>query len=154
MARSLSLVLDHFYHDLSAVGVSAVTGEGVDKFLKTLEEKTEHYEQHYRKLYENLRERNKAEEEKRKEKQLAEVAKHAGSGDALLGGGAGRGGGSDVAANSKSGRLKGERFNFSGLDDEDDDADDEDDEEEEDEEDEEEKKEYESFKRYLAAQKN
>ena len=29
----MSLVLDEFYKDLRAVGVSAVTGEGVDDFI-------------------------------------------------------------------------------------------------------------------------
>ena len=37
LSRSMSLVLDEFYKDLRAVGVSAVTGEGVDDFLKVCE---------------------------------------------------------------------------------------------------------------------
>jgi len=33
LSRSLSLTLDEFYQDLKVVGVSSVTGEGMDEFL-------------------------------------------------------------------------------------------------------------------------
>ena len=37
LARSLSLTLDEFYKDLSAVGVSATTGQGLDQFMEALD---------------------------------------------------------------------------------------------------------------------
>ena len=37
LARSMSLVLDEFYNNLTAVGVSAVTGQGVDEFFKAVD---------------------------------------------------------------------------------------------------------------------
>jgi molecular chaperone GrpE (heat shock protein) len=36
LSKSLSLVLDEFYETLTAVGVSSVTGEGMDKLFQVL----------------------------------------------------------------------------------------------------------------------
>lgn len=159
LSRSMSLVLDEFYKDLRAVGVSAVTGEGVDDFIKAIDDASDEYERDYRPIYDKLRLEKEAEAEKAKAEQLAKVARDAGRGDAVVGGAAkNKSASSSAAAASmmKSARQKGVAFDFSGVDDDDDDDDDEreEDEEEIDEEDEEEKKEYESFKRFLQAQNN
>ena len=37
LARSMSLVLDEFYSNLTAVAVSAVTGQGVEDFFKAVD---------------------------------------------------------------------------------------------------------------------
>lgn len=44
LARSLSLTLDEFYQDLKTVGVSSVTGEGLDEFLLAVEAAALEYE--------------------------------------------------------------------------------------------------------------
>lgn len=44
LSRSLSLTLDEFYKDLTAVGFSAVTGEGIDEFLTAVDAAVVEYE--------------------------------------------------------------------------------------------------------------
>ena len=39
LSRSLSLALDEFYSNLKSVGVSAVTGSGMDEFLDAVEKR-------------------------------------------------------------------------------------------------------------------
>merc|ERR1712141_324245 len=64
LAQSMSLALDEFYANLRAVGVSAMTGEGLDDFLGKLDEATEEYESDYKVEYERLKEAKvKAEKE-------------------------------------------------------------------------------------------
>merc|ERR1711997_828012 len=55
LAQSMSLALDEFYANLRAVGVSAMTGEGLDDFLEKLDEATEEYESDYKVEYERLK---------------------------------------------------------------------------------------------------
>lgn len=44
LMNSMSLVLDEFYQHLKVVGVSAVTGHGVDDFFKAVDEAADEYE--------------------------------------------------------------------------------------------------------------
>lgn len=62
LLNSMSLVLDEFYKHLSVVGVSAMTGEGMDEFFKGVETKKEEFERDYKPELE----RRKAEREKDK----------------------------------------------------------------------------------------
>lgn len=55
LAQSMSLALDEFYSSLRAVGVSAMTGEGVEDFVKAIREGREEYNTEYRPEYERLK---------------------------------------------------------------------------------------------------
>ena len=48
LAQSMSLALDEFYSQLKAVGVSAMTGEGVDNFISAVREGREEYNKEYK----------------------------------------------------------------------------------------------------------
>lgn len=47
LSRSMSLVLERFYMNLRAVGVSAITGEGMDDFMDAVEQARRQYETDY-----------------------------------------------------------------------------------------------------------
>ncbi|CED83924.1 xpa-binding protein 1 [Phaffia rhodozyma] len=54
LMNSMSLVLDEFYKNLRAVGVSAMTGEGMEEFFTAVEEARKEYESDYRPELEKL----------------------------------------------------------------------------------------------------
>ncbi|XP_053107348.1 GPN-loop GTPase 1 [Hemicordylus capensis] len=55
LTRSMSLVLDEFYHSIKVVGVSAVQGTGLEEFFEQVSKAVEEYEREYRPEYERLR---------------------------------------------------------------------------------------------------
>ncbi|QQP57026.1 GPNloop GTPase 1like, partial [Caligus rogercresseyi] len=63
LAQSMSLALDEFYGDLNTVGVSAMTGQGYDKFMEAVAKGVKEYETEYKAEYERLR-REKEDAEK------------------------------------------------------------------------------------------
>lgn len=63
LLNSMSLVFEEFYKHLSVVGVSSVTGEGIDGFFEAVKWKSEEFERDYRP---ELERRRKAKEEERK----------------------------------------------------------------------------------------
>jgi len=48
LARSMSLVLDEFYSHLNCVGVSSLTGDGMDDFMKALENAVQEFHTEYK----------------------------------------------------------------------------------------------------------
>eukprot|EP01027_Heterolobosea_sp_BB2_P013758 GEZU01019807.1.p1 GENE.GEZU01019807.1~~GEZU01019807.1.p1 ORF type:complete len:318 (-),score=75.20 GEZU01019807.1:31-984(-) len=48
LSQSMSLVLDEFYNSLRSVGVSAITGQGIDEFFNQLQDAKREYEQDYK----------------------------------------------------------------------------------------------------------
>ncbi|XP_025091920.1 LOW QUALITY PROTEIN: GPN-loop GTPase 1-like [Pomacea canaliculata] len=71
LTRSMSLVLDEFYANLKCVGVSAVTGEGMQEFFEKVDEAREEYEREYKPMYENLKQKKEAEDRRKQEEELA-----------------------------------------------------------------------------------
>uniref|UniRef100_A0A673BZV9 GPN-loop GTPase n=1 Tax=Sphaeramia orbicularis TaxID=375764 RepID=A0A673BZV9_9TELE len=59
LTRSMSLVLDEFYTSLRVVGVSAVTGSGLDELFVQVEDAAKEYDRDYRPEYERLRRQHK-----------------------------------------------------------------------------------------------
>jgi len=55
LAQSMSLALDEFYSHLNAVGVSAMTGEGVEDFINAIRVGREEYNTDYKPEYERLK---------------------------------------------------------------------------------------------------
>lgn len=64
LANSMSLALEEFYTNLSAVGVSALRGDGYDDLLVKLDEAAIEYETEYRVEYERLRSAKKEADDK------------------------------------------------------------------------------------------
>lgn len=68
LTQSLSLVLDEFYKNLKSVGVSAVSGAGMDAFFKAVEASADEYMETYKADLDKRRaEKQRLEEERRRE---------------------------------------------------------------------------------------
>ncbi|XP_028581253.2 GPN-loop GTPase 1 isoform X1 [Podarcis muralis] len=78
LTRSLSLVLDEFYHSLKVVGVSAVQGSGLDEFFELLSKAVDEYEREYRPEYERLRKKMEQVESQRQQEQLQRLQRDLG----------------------------------------------------------------------------
>eukprot|EP01087_Luapelamoeba_hula_P018009 TRINITY_DN5740_c0_g1_i1.p1 TRINITY_DN5740_c0_g1~~TRINITY_DN5740_c0_g1_i1.p1 ORF type:complete len:458 (-),score=119.53 TRINITY_DN5740_c0_g1_i1:19-1392(-) len=70
LTRSMSMVLDEFYSTLTTVGVSAMSGAGIDDFFKAVDAAGVEYERDYKI---ELQRRAKAKEDKEKQRQAAQL---------------------------------------------------------------------------------
>jgi len=62
LSRSLSLVLEDFYGNMPSVGVSSVTGSGMDEFFRLVDESVVEYNENYKKDLERRKEEAKVRE--------------------------------------------------------------------------------------------
>lgn len=68
LMNSMSLMLEEFYRHLDIVGVSAVTGDGIDDFLEAVKGKVQEYEDDYKPALEQaIRERGATKEKDKQE---------------------------------------------------------------------------------------
>lgn len=75
LLNSMSLVLEEFYRHLSVVGVSSMTGQGVDKFFEAVSEKAKEFERDYKPELEKRRIERQQEKEGKREKELGKLMK-------------------------------------------------------------------------------
>ncbi|CAK6982242.1 GPN-loop GTPase 1 [Scomber scombrus] len=81
LTRSMSLVLDEFYTNLRVVGVSAVTGSGLDELFVQVGDAAEEYERDYRPEYERLRKQLAEAQSQKQQQQLERLRKDLGAVD-------------------------------------------------------------------------
>ncbi|EDO44930.1 predicted protein [Nematostella vectensis] len=83
LTRSMSLVLDEFYQNLDCVGVSSMTGAGIDEFLLAVGRAEDEYEREYKPEYEKLKKEKLQKEEKEKTEQMEKLKKDLGEGQSV-----------------------------------------------------------------------
>lgn len=75
LLNSMSLMLEEFYRHLSVVGVSSMTGKGIDDFFKAVGEKAEEFERDYKPELERRRKEREEEKAGKREKDLGRMMK-------------------------------------------------------------------------------
>ncbi|KAF1943263.1 ATPase NPA3 [Clathrospora elynae] len=75
LLNSMSLVLEEFYKHLSVVGVSSMTGDGMDDFFKGVQEKKEEFERDYKPELERRRAEREQEKVATRQRELDKLMK-------------------------------------------------------------------------------
>ena len=75
LLNSMSMMLEEFYSHLSVVGVSSMTGAGVDDFFAAVKEKAEEFKKDYRPELERKRQEREDRKLKAREKELDKMMK-------------------------------------------------------------------------------
>lgn len=75
LLNSMSLVLEEFYKHLSVVGVSAMTGDGMDEFFKGIEAKKAEFERDYQPELERRRAEREQEKQATRQRELDKLMK-------------------------------------------------------------------------------
>ncbi|KAI9731672.1 MAG: hypothetical protein M1818_007802 [Claussenomyces sp. TS43310] len=75
LLNSMSLMLEEFYSHLSVVGVSAMTGQGIDDFFEAVAEKAEEFERDYKPELERRRKQRDEEKAKSRDLELGKLMK-------------------------------------------------------------------------------
>ncbi|EOO00940.1 putative atp binding protein [Phaeoacremonium minimum UCRPA7] len=75
LLNSMSLMLEEFYAHLSVVGVSSMTGQGVDEFFQAVQEKAEEFRRDYQPELEKKRKERDEAKKKTREKELQKMMK-------------------------------------------------------------------------------
>lgn len=75
LLNSMSLVLEEFYNHLSVVGVSSMTGDGIDEFFRGVEEKREEFVRDYQPELERRRAEREKEKEATRQRELDKLMK-------------------------------------------------------------------------------
>lgn len=73
LLNSMSLMLEEFYRHLSVVGVSSMTGKGIDDFFTAVGEKAEEFERDYKPELEKRRKERQEEKAGKREKDLGKM---------------------------------------------------------------------------------
>jgi GTPase SAR1 family protein len=75
LLNSMSLVLEEFYKHLSVVGVSSMTGDGVDDFFRSVQTKKEEFERDYQPELERRRAERQSEKQATRQRELDKLMK-------------------------------------------------------------------------------
>lgn len=75
LLNSMSLMLEEFYSHLSVVGVSAMTGAGINEFFEAVGEKAQEFERDYKPELERRRKQRDDEKAEKREKDLGKMMK-------------------------------------------------------------------------------
>lgn len=75
LVHSMSLVLEEFYSELNVVGLSSLTGEGMQELFDALQSATDEYEKEYRADYEALLEKRRQAQEQSADANIGKLMK-------------------------------------------------------------------------------
>lgn len=83
LTRSMSLVLDEFYNNLRAVGISSLVGFGMEEFFRYVDDAVKEYETVYKPEYEKMIQKKKEIEQAKMQKEINKLRKDMGKGSEI-----------------------------------------------------------------------